>query len=210
MTVLGWALAGYIAGLLPSTWIVAGRRRRAAILDDVRRTIGETDAHVLLKHAGGRGAAVAAALDILKGLVPVVLASRLTGPHEVAACAIGTVAGHCWPVVHYRLAGRGLAAGAGAFLGFLPFEMAVAGIVRILGSVAKAGGLASTLGYLGIPAIAWLRGQPAPYVIAAMVINVLIFARRLEGIGRDVEIGLPLPRALVRRVVFDASALGRR
>jgi len=210
MTVLGWALAGYVAGLLPSTWIVARRSRRRAILDDVRRTIGESDAHVLLKRAGGRAAALAAALDILKGFVPVVLASRLTGPHEVGACAVGVVAGHCWPVVHYRLAGRGLAAGAGAFLGFLPFEMGVAGVVRMLGSVTKAGGLASTIGYVAIPAIAWLRGQPAPYLIAAIAINILIFARRLEGIGHDVAIGLPLPRALVRRVVFDASALGPR
>lgn len=210
MTVLLWALVGYIAGLLPSTWIVAGRRRRVTILEDVRRTIGESDAHVLLKRAGGRGAALAATLDVLKGLVPVVVASRFTGPHEVAACAIGTVAGHCWPVIHYRLAGRGLAAGAGAFLGFLPFEMAVAGVVRILGSLMRAGGLASTVGYVAIPAIAWLRGQPAPYIVAAVAINILIFARRLEGVGHDVAIGLPLPRALVRRVVFDASALGRR
>ncbi len=210
MTVLLWALVGYVCGLLPSTWIVAGRSRRQSVLDGVRRTIGESDAHVLLKRAGGRGAGVAAAMDVLKGLVPVILASRLTGPHEIAACAVGVVAGHCWPVAHYRLAGRGLAAAAGSFLGFLPFEMAVAGIVRILGSVAKAGGLASTIGYVAIPAIAWLRGQPAPYVVAAIVINVLIFARRLEGIGDDVAIGLPLGRALVRRVVFDASALGRR
>ena len=210
MTVLLWALIGYVAGLLPSTWIVAGRRRRSAILDDVRRTVGETDAHVLLKRAGGRAATLAAALDILKGFVPVVLASRVTGPYEVGACAVAVVAGHCWPVVHYRLAGRGLAAGAGAFLGFLPFEMAVAGVVRVVGSITKAGGLASTIGYVAIPAIAWLRGQPVPYLVAAVAINVLIFARRLEGIGRDVAIGLPLPRALVRRIVFDASALGQR
>lgn len=209
MTVLLWALVGYISGLLPSTWIVAGRGR-SNVLDDVRRTIGETDAHVLLKRAGGRAAALAAAMDILKGLAPVILASRFTGPHEVAASAIGVVAGHCWPIVQYRLAGRGVAAAAGAFLGFLPFEMVVAGIVRVVGSLAKFGGLASTLGYVAVPAIAWLRGQPAPYLVAAVAINVLIFARRLEGIGRDVAIGLPLPRAFVRRVVFDASALGPR
>lgn len=210
MTVLFWAFVGYVCGLLPSTWIVASRGGRDDLLGDVRRTIGETDAHVLLSKSAGRAASVAATMDVLKGIVPVLAASRLVGPYDVAACAIGVVAGHCWPVFHYRLAGRGLAAAAGAFLGFLPFEMAVAGIVRVLGSVVRAGGLASTVGYVAIPVVGWLRGQPAPYVFAATAINVLIFARRLEGIGADIAIGLPFGRAFVRRVLFDASALGPR
>jgi glycerol-3-phosphate acyltransferase PlsY len=206
MTVLGWALIGYASGSLPSAWIVAIVSNKQSVLDAVRRTVGETDAHLLLKRAGGRGAAVAAAMDVLKGFVPVLLATRLTGPHEVAACAIGVVAGHCWPPVHARIAGRGLAAGAGAFLGFVPVEMALAGIVRIIGSVAKAGGLASTIGFVALPLVAWYRGQPGPYLLATVVINVLIFVRRLEGIGEDVALGIPLGRAVLRRVVLDASA----
>src|SRR5205807_8474797 len=101
----------------------------------------------------------------------------------------GSVAGHCWPPVLGRYTGRGLAAGAGAFLGFLPLEMLVAGAVRIFGGFVRAGGLASTIGYVSIPVLAALRGQPAPYVVAAAAINVLIFVRRLEGVGSDVEIG---------------------
>ena len=206
MTVLIWALIGYASGSLPSAWIVAVATHNERALDRVRRTVGETDAHLLLKRAGGRAATVAAVMDVLKGLAPVVVASRLAGPYDVAACAIAAVAGHCWPPFVGRLAGRGLATAAGAFLGFVPVEMALAGVVRIIGSLAKAGGLASTVGFVSVPLYAWYRGRPLPYVIAALVINMLIFVRRLEGLSEDLELGMPVGLAVVRRVVLDASA----
>jgi glycerol-3-phosphate acyltransferase PlsY len=175
----------------------------------VRRNIGEADAHVLLHESGGRGAAVAAALDVLKGLAPVLVAVRTGGVYDVAACSVGTVAGHCWPPILGRYAGRGLAAAAGAFLGFLPLEMALAGVVRVVGGTLRAGGLASTLGYVAIPVVAAVRGQPPPFVVAAAAINVLIFLRRLEGVREDIELGIPRGRAVLRRTLLDASGARR-
>ncbi len=206
MTVFIWALIGYASGSLPSAWIVAVVTHNVSALDRVRRTVGETDAHLLLKRAGGKGATVAAVMDVVKGLVPVLVATRLAGPYAVAACAIAAVAGHCWPPFVPRLAGRGLATAAGSFLGFVPVEMVLAGIVRVIGSFAKAGGLASTIGFAAVPFYAWYRGRPLPSIIAAAVINVLIFVRRLEGLSEDLELGMPVGLAVVRRVVLDASA----
>jgi glycerol-3-phosphate acyltransferase PlsY len=205
MNVAVWGFIGYAAGSFPSTWVVALAVGKRTVLERVRRNVGEADAHVLLSGTGGYAAHVATALDILKGFLPVLAAVRLAGPYEIAACAVGAVAGHCWPPILGRYAGRGLAAGAGAFLGFLPLEMAVAGVVRILGSFVRAGGLSSTIGYLSIPVLAVLRGQPAPYVVAAVAINVLIFVRRLEGVGEDIEHGLSRSRAMLRRALLDAS-----
>jgi glycerol-3-phosphate acyltransferase PlsY len=206
MTVAAWALIGYAAGSFPSTWLVAIAAGKRSVLDRVRRNVGEADAHVLLQESGGRGATVAAVLDVAKGLAPVIAAARLTDPYAVAACSVGAVAGHCWPPFFGRYAGRGLAAAAGAFLGFLPVEMAVAGVVRLVGNAVRAGGLSSTIGYASVPVVAALRGQPAAYVVAGVAINVLIFVRRLEGLGSDLDAGETLSRTLVRRVIFDASA----
>ncbi len=205
MGVFLWALIGYVCGTLPSAWIVASRRGLVPVLDDVRRDAGEADAHVLLQRVAGRAATIAAVMDVLKAFTPVVIATRITGPYEIAACAIGAVAGHCWPPYLRRFAGRGLSAAAGAFLAFLPVEMIVAGLVRVIGSRVKAGGLASTIGFAAIPFLAWWRGQPLPYLIASGVINVLIFARRLEGIGSQIAAGASLGDAALRRVVFDES-----
>jgi glycerol-3-phosphate acyltransferase PlsY len=205
MGVFLWGLIGYACGTLPSAWIVASRRGLVRVLDDVRRNAGGADAHVLLQQAAGRAATIAAVMDVLKAFTPVIIATRIAGPYEIAACAIGAVAGHCWPPYLGRFAGRGLSAAAGAFLGFLPVEMIIAGLVRVIGSRLKAGGLASTIGFAAIPFIAWWRGQPLPYLIAAGVINVLIFVRRLEGITSQVASGASLRDAAMRRLVFDES-----
>jgi glycerol-3-phosphate acyltransferase PlsY len=205
MAVFGWALIGYACGTFPSTWIVATRRGRRDVLDAVQRFAGGADAHVVLQRVAGRAAALAAALDVLKAFTPVILATRLAGPYAIAACAIGTVAGHCWPPYLSRYAGRGLAAASGAFLGYLPLEMVVAGIVRVVGSRLKAGGFSSTIGFVAIPLIGWWRGQPLPYLVAAGVINVMIFVRRLEGISIDVRSGKRVFEAAWQRVIFDAS-----
>src|SRR5438445_1840278 len=137
MNVAVWALVGYAAGSFPATWVVALAVGKRSVLDRVQRNVGEADAHVLLSESGGHAAHVAAALDMIKGLLPVLAAARFAGPYAIAACAVGAVAGHCWPPVLGRYAGRGLAAGAGAFLGFLPLEMLVAGAVRIFGGFVR-------------------------------------------------------------------------
>jgi glycerol-3-phosphate acyltransferase PlsY len=205
MDVFIWALVGYGAGTLPSAWLAAVASGKRMVLAMVRRSVGEEDAHVVLKASGGRAATVAAVLDVVKGFVPVLIAVRFAGPYQIAACAIGALAGHCWPPFLYAYAGRGLAAAAGAFLAFLPVEMVLAGIVRVIGDRLKIGGLSSTIGYVAIPLVAWWRGQPAPYVVAAVAINVLVFIRRLEGISEDIDRGARPGRAVVRRIVLDAS-----
>jgi glycerol-3-phosphate acyltransferase PlsY len=210
VTVLGWALIGYACGSLPSAYLIAVLSGNRAALDGVRRNVGERDAHLLLKQHAGRLANSAAAMDVLKGFTPVVLALRLTEPYEIAACAVAAVCGHCWPPIQYRFAGRGLATAAGTFLAFLPVEMVIAGVVRLIGAWVKAGGLLSTVGFVAVPLVAWVRGQPAPYVVGAAAINVLIFVRRLEGIEDDVRVGEPWYRAAFNRMVFDASAKGPR
>lgn len=209
MTVLSWALIGYVAGSFPSAWLVALATGKRAVLGRVRRNVGEADAHVLLSESGGRAAAVAAALDVFKGLGPVLFALRAGTPYDIAACAVAVVAGHCWPPILGRYAGRGLAAAAGAFLGVLPLEMALAGIVRVIGGRLRAGGLSSTIGYVAIPVVAAARGQPAPYVVAAAAINVLIFARRLEGVRDDFDKGMSRAVAVVRRTLLDVSSARR-
>lgn len=206
MTVLIWALIGYAAGCFPSAWLVALATGKRVILSSVRRNYGEADAHVVLSQTGGRGAHVAAALDVLKALLPVVIAARMTSSSAVAACAVGTVTGHCWPPLLFRYGGRGLTAAAGAFLGFVPVEMVIAGIVRLIGGACKAGGLTSTIGFIAVPLLAAWRGQPRPFIVAAAAINLLIFVRRLEGVAEDISLGIPRSRAVFRRVVFDSSS----
>jgi glycerol-3-phosphate acyltransferase PlsY len=207
MTVVLWALLGYAAGSVPSAYLAASFAGRRDALEAAARGAGETDAHLVLRDAGaGRAAAVAGVADVLKALAVVLVARVVSDPYATAACGIGAVAGHCWPPLLRRYAGRGLAAAAGFFLPVMPVEMTIGGLITLLGTFARVGGAASSVGFVAIPVLAWYRGQPAPYVLGAVVAIVLIGVRRLEGVGEDLSAGVPPARAVVRRLVFDVSA----
>lgn len=210
MSVVLWAILGYLAGSIPSAYLAATLWGRRPALDAARRGDGGADAHLLLREAGaGRAATAAATLDVLKALVPTLVAVRLAGPYAAAACGVGAVCGHCWPPFLRALAGRGLAAAAGSFLALLPFEMVVAGLVTAVGSLSKAGGVSSMVGFASIPVLAHLRGQPAPYRLMAWVVLAMILARRLEGMGEDLARGASPVRSVASRVLFDAPPGGR-
>lgn len=208
MDVLIWAVIGYAAGAVQFTYVAAVLTGRRRTLDRVRRSVGEDDAHLVLRESGAARAAVAAGVgDVLKAFVPTLVAVSVAGPYAVGACVVGTVAGHCWPPVLRHLAGRGLSAAAGAFLAFLPVEMVAGGLITAGGTLARVGGLASTIGFAAVPVLAVLRGQPDPYPFAAGAVVVLVLARRLEGVAEDVRKGIAPVRAVVRRAIFDASAV---
>lgn len=211
MTVFIWAGIGYAAGSVPFAYVLAVFTGRRKVLDGAARHSGDADAHILLRDAGAGGlAGIAGTLDVFKAFVPTLIASLAVGPYETAACAVGAVAGHCWPPLLGRYAGRGLSGAAGGFLAFLPVEMIAAGIVAGLGNLWKVGGIASIIGFGAVPVLAALRGQPSPYVFAAAAIVALIVARRLEGVRRDVAAGASPVAAVLRRALFDASAVPRR
>src|SRR5207245_2018838 len=67
---LSWAAGGYLAGTLPSTWLVARAKRAKDLISASGRSAGETDAHILMaKHLGVGWTALAATVDVLKRLV---------------------------------------------------------------------------------------------------------------------------------------------
>lgn len=206
MNVLVWALIGYAAGTLPSTWLLAVFTGHRDALASAKRSAGEGDAHFVLREAGaGKASAWAATADVVKAFIPTLVAVLAVGPYEAAACAVGVVAGHCWPPMLRELAGRGLAAAAGAYLAMLPIEMVLGGAITGLGSLAKVGGASSTVGFGAIPLLAMWRSEPEPYRLAAWVILVLILVRRLEGVKTDLDAGASPVRAVVQRAVFDRS-----
>src|SRR6266511_4436002 len=106
---LSWAAGGYLAGTLPSTWLVARAKRAKDLISASGRSAGETDAHILMtKHLGVRWTAVAATLDVLKGLVYVVLARHAGHLPDAWLALVGVlvVVGHTYPFYAKQMAGR--------------------------------------------------------------------------------------------------------
>jgi glycerol-3-phosphate acyltransferase PlsY len=178
------------------------------VTEEAGRTAGETDAHlVLARHLGGGWAAAAAAADVLKGLVFLLVARTAGGvsPGWLAATGVAVVAGHSFPFYARHMAGRGMAATAGVYLALLPLEMVVAGLIIVAGAALRATGLASTVALAVVPVLAVILGEPAAYVWMAVAILALVVLRRLEGVGASIRAGVPPARAVWYRAVFDVS-----
>lgn len=207
---IAWAAGGYVAGTLPSTWLVARARRATALIEASRRRSGETDPHVLMaKHLGARWTAVAATLDVLKGFVYVLVARHVgrVGDGWLAVAGVLLVVGHSFPFYLSEMAGRGLAATAGVLLALLPLEMTVCGVLIVVGAAIRNTSLASTIGLGSVPAVAAVQRQPGSLLAMGGAILGVVMIRRLEGIGDVVRSGVPLPRAVLYRCVFDSSGV---
>jgi glycerol-3-phosphate acyltransferase PlsY len=205
---IAWAAGGYLAGTLPSTLLVAKAKRADRLIRAAGRTSGEADPHILMaRHLGVGWTALAATGDVLKGMVLLLLARHM-GHLEATWLALSgaaVVAGHSFPFYAQQMAGRGLAAASGVFLVLLPLEMVIAGLLIVLGGVARNTGLAATLGMASVPVVAVIQGQPAAFAAMATGVFLILLIRRLEGVGEVIRSGVPPARAVVYRCVFDSS-----
>ncbi len=205
---LAWILGGYLIGTLPFALIVARAKRATALVASSRRSAGETDPHMLIwKQLGLFWAIAAGTLDVLKGFL-YILAARYWGRLDatwLAATGTAVVLGHSFPFYARDMAGRGLAAASGVSLVLLPIEMAIAGIIILIGGATRTTGLATTIGFLSIPIIAAFQGQPQPLVLMSAAIFVILMIRRVEGVGGVIRSGVPPAKAVWERCVFDSS-----
>ena len=181
--------ASFLVGAVPWGY-VAGKAGRGIDL----RTVGSggTGATNVLRTLGPRASAVVAVLDILKGVLPVLVA-RSAGFDTtwVAATAVATVVGHCWsPFIGFK-GGKGMATGAGAALVLFPQVLAIVPVMAIivwttkyvsLGSLAAAG-LASLLAvvYAVAGQLEWTA------VVAILAISGIIAIRHEGNIRRLVS-----------------------
>jgi glycerol-3-phosphate acyltransferase PlsY len=203
-----WAALGYLVGTFPSTWIVAEAKGAHGLMAAAGRSSGETDPHILMtKHLGVGWTALAATLDVLKGLVFVAAAREVLGlgPAWVALCGVTVVVGHAFPFYLKEMAGRGLAAASGVFLFLLPVEMTVAGLLIVAGGAARVTGLATTIAMASVPLVAAIQGQPGEFVAMGAAIFAIVMIRRLEGIGEVTGRGISPMRAILYRCLYDAS-----
>jgi glycerol-3-phosphate acyltransferase PlsY len=119
-------LGGYLVGGVPFSYI-AGRLRGIDLRRHGSGNLGASNTYRIL---GGRIALSVLALDVAKGLVPVLAAKGLDAPgaeplHALAAAA-GAIIGHLFSPYLKFSGGKGIATSAGAFAGLAPLAFAAA------------------------------------------------------------------------------------
>jgi glycerol-3-phosphate acyltransferase PlsY len=171
-------LLGYVLGSVP-TGLLVGR----AFGVDVRKVgSGNIGMANVLRAAGKWAAAMTMIGDMLKGLIPVVVARNLTDNSWVLAIvALAAVIGHCWPVFLGFRGGKGVATGAGTSIGLAPLVglslFAFWWIVVLLSRYTSLGAIAVMV---VSPFAFWLSGQPLPYVLYTVIGGALVLWRHRE------------------------------
>ena len=195
-------LVAYLAGSIPVGLLIA---RLSGGVDPRTIGSGRTGGTNALRALGPRWAVVVVSGDLLKGILPVLLARYVTGgnPLVEVLCGAAAVAGAIWSVFAGFRSGRGVATGVGTMLVIQPIAVLLAtpvfiGVILLTRYVS----LGSLLGSAAmVPAMLLVLlvvpETPLPYVIYSAVGAALIWMahadnidRLLHGTERKFDLGL--------------------
>ena len=195
-------LVAYLAGSIPMGVVVA---RISGGTDPRTVGSGRTGGTNALRALGRKRAAVVVAGDLLKGVLPVLLARSVTGddPLTEVLCGASAVAGAIWSVFAGFRSGRGVGTGVGTMLIIQPIAVLLAtsvfiGVILLtryvsLGSLLGSAAMfpAMLLVLLVVP------NTPLPYIIYSAVGAAFIWLahadninRLLHGTERKFDVGL--------------------
>jgi len=164
--IIGFALCGYLLGSV-STAIITCKLMGIA---DPRTTGSNNPGATNVLREGGKKAAVITLLgDMLKGLIPVLIAVQLDMPDEViAATGLAAFLGHLYPLYYGFKGGKGVATILGVLLG--------THWLLGLGTIAIWLGMAATFRYSSLSALVAASASPvlAWYIIQSPIITVCI------------------------------------
>jgi glycerol-3-phosphate acyltransferase PlsY len=176
-------IASYLIGAIPTGLIVV----RVLTGEDIRRhgsgNIGTVN---VLRVAGVATAIGVLVVDILKGMLPTLLAMRWGfSAGTVVLCGLAAIAGHNWsPFLGFQ-GGKGIATSYGVLLALSWPAAAVAAAVWILTvAITKYSSLGSLLGVVSVPLSLWRLRQPEEYVYFGIVAALFAIYRHRANIQR--------------------------
>ena len=175
-------IAAYLFGSIP-VGVLVGRAFGFDPRGVGSGNIGMTN----VTRAGGKGAgAITFAGDLLKGMIPVLVA-RMAGlpPAVVAVVGLGAFLGAICSVFLRFEGGKGVSASLGIWLGVSPPPVLIAlAVFALVLALSRIVSLASICAAIVLPPAAAILGLPRPYVGLAIVMTALVLLRHRENIAR--------------------------
>jgi glycerol-3-phosphate acyltransferase PlsY len=175
-------VAGYLIGSIPVGVMVG----RAFGFDPRAVGSGNVGMTNVARAGGGSAAAITFVGDLLKGLIPAVIA-RAAGlaAGGVAMVAFAAFLGSIASIFLKFTGGRGVATSFGIWIVLAPIPVAVAAVVfLVVLAASRIASLASiSAAIVIVPAIA-VASRPRPYILLAIGISALVLLRHRENINR--------------------------
>jgi glycerol-3-phosphate acyltransferase PlsY len=171
------ALFAYLLGSL-STAVIACRL--TGLPDPRTQGSGNPGATNVLRFGGKKLAVIVLLGDLLKGLIPVLVAQALAlSPLTVGIVGLLAFAGHIFPVFFGFRGGKGVATALGVILGLSwPTGLALVAIWIAVALLFKYSSLAALCAALAAPVVTWLN---APDYVAVVLILSLVLLWRHRG-----------------------------
>ena len=176
-------IGGYLSGSIPTGVILAKLFGTKDIRQEGSGNIGATNVYRVL----GKGlGALTLVGDVLKGVIPVILACTLVGNEIwIAVVAFVTFLGHLFPVFLRFRGGKGVATALGVFLVIAPLVVPFSIIIFVLVVMKwRYVSLGSLTASVLMPIFLCVLGYPIAYVNLSLVMGCLIFYRHRGNIKR--------------------------
>lgn len=179
---VGWLLLTYLVASFPFGLLVA---QVCCGIDPRLEGSRNTGATNVARLCGTRYGVATLALDLAKGLVPVLVARAMSPSWSfVSLVLLAALAGHMYSVFLHGKGGKGVATTIGVFLAAAPLAALLASLccVAVIAATGyvSAGSLVLAL---ALPILCLLVG-PAPLFPAALITAVVIIWKHKENIAR--------------------------
>ncbi len=191
--VLGFALFGYLLGSVSTAIITC----KIMGLPDPR-TVGSNNpgATNVLRSGGKKAAAITLIGDMLKGLIPTLIAVLMQSPDEaIAAAGLSAFLGHLYPLYYGFKGGKGVATLLGVLIGS-QWLVGLGTIViwLMMAFTFKYSSLSALVAALFAPVLMWFTTGSLVMSITASIMTLLLFWRHRRNIanllaGNESKIG---------------------
>lgn len=185
ITFFGYLLiiASYLIGSLSSAIILC---KLAGLPDPRTEGSGNPGATNVMRIGGKKLAALTLLGDLLKGLIPVVIAKLLNQSDlTVSLVAVAAFLGHLFPLFFSFKGGKGVATAFGAILGLNPFVGICAfGVWIAIFLLTKISSLSALLAAVSVPFFLYFFDAPLSIVWAVIFMDLFLIYRHKANIAR--------------------------
>lgn len=176
-------IAAYLMGSVSSAIIVC---KIMGLPDPRGQGSGNPGATNVMRLGGKKAAAITLIGDILKGLIPVLIARAMNASLEIQLLvALAAFIGHLYPVFFNFRGGKGIATALGVLLG-LSWQVAlgVAIVWILIYKWKKISSLAGLSSAASMPAIIWVLMHSPAFVLFSVAMGILVFWRHRTNISK--------------------------
>ena len=174
-------LGGYLFGSISTAILTC---HLMGLPDPRSEGSGNPGATNVLRLGGKKAAFLTLSGDMLKGLVPVLIAQALhASPLIQSATALAAFLGHLYPVFFSFRGGKGVATALGVAIGlYWPVGLSVAGIWLLMAFVFRISSLSALTAMLLAPVCFWLLKPEPAFIGVSIVITLMLFWRHRTNI----------------------------